>query len=127
MRLLAGNAAVVGAGIITYLVADAAGMAAVTMIAVAGSFIAAALLLGLLFDGWLPRAPSPSLRRPITVVVDLVLAAILYAVVTAYANHLRWTIVDPEEWVAHVMLNAIALSVILHVAIGQRWPFGRKA
>jgi hypothetical protein len=127
MRLLVGNAVVVGAGGITYLIADAVGMAAVTMIGVGGSFIAAALLLGLLFDGWLPRAPSPALRRPITVVVDLVLAAILYAVVTAYANHLRWTIVDPEEWVAHVMLNAIALSVILHVAIGQRWPFGRKA
>jgi hypothetical protein len=125
-RLLAGNAVVVGAGIITYLVADAAGMAAVTMIAVAGSFIAAVLLLGLLFDGWLPSSPNPSLRRSITVGVDLVLAAILYAAVTAYANHLHWTIVDPEEWVAHVMLNAIALSVILHVAIGRRWPFARK-
>lgn len=125
-RLLAGNAVVVGAGIITYLLADAAGLAAATLIAAGGSFIAAALLLGLLFDGWLPGSPKPSLSRPITVVVDLVLAAILYAAVNAYANHLHWTIAEPVEWVAHVMLNAIAFSVILHVAIGQRWPFGRK-
>jgi hypothetical protein len=44
--------------------------------------------------------------------------------VSAYAGHLHWTNVHPIEWVDHVMLNAIALSVILHVAIGRRWPFG---
>jgi hypothetical protein len=125
-RLLAGNVGVVGAGIVTYLLADAGGMAPVTMIAAAGAFIAAALLAGLLFDGWLPGSPKLSLNRPITVVVDLVLAAILYAAVNAYAKHLYRTISHPTEWVAHVMLNAIAFSVILHVAIGQRWPFGRK-
>jgi hypothetical protein len=93
-RLLAGNAVVVAAGIISYLLADAAGLAAVTMIAAAGSFIAAALLLGLLLDGWLPRSPKPSLSRPITVVVDLVLAAILYASgqrLRAPMTGVRWT------------------------------------
>jgi predicted Na+-dependent transporter len=96
------------------------------MIALAGSFVAAALLLGLLFDRWLPRSPTPSSRRLIALIVDLVLSAILYASVNAYADHLRWTVARPIEWVAHVMLNAIALSVILHVAIGRRWPFGRQ-
>jgi hypothetical protein len=124
-RLFAGNVVVVGAGIITYLLADTVGVAAVTMIAAAGSFIAAALLVGLLFDGWLPGSPRPSLKRPIIIVVDLVVAAILYAAINAYANHLHWTFAHPTEWVAHVMLNAIAFSVILHVAIGQRWPFAR--
>ena len=90
-RLLAGNVVVVGAGIISYLLANAAGIAAVTVIAAAGSFIAAALLLGLLFDGWLPGSPTPSLKRPITIVVDLVAAAILYAALNAYAHHLHWT------------------------------------
>jgi hypothetical protein len=123
-RVLAGNAVVVGAGLITYLLANAAGLSAVNMIAVAGSFIAAALLLGLLLDGWLPGSPKPSLSRAITIVLDLALAAILYASVNAYANDLHWTSVHPVEWVAHVMLNAIALSVILHVAIGRRWLFG---
>jgi hypothetical protein len=71
------------------------------------------------------RPVGEEVSRAITVVLDLVLAAILYAPVNAYANDLHWTSVHPIEWVAHVMLNAIALSVILHVAIGRRWPFGR--
>jgi hypothetical protein len=126
-RLLAANSIVVGAGIGTYLLADAAGLAAVNMIALAGSFIAAALLLGLLFDGWLPGSLTPSLSRPIAIIIDLALAAILYTAVNAYAGELHWTIAHPIEWVAHVMLNAIAFSVILHVAVGRRWPFGRPA
>jgi hypothetical protein len=126
VRLLTGNVAVVGAGIVTYVLARAAGLAAVNVIALAGSFIAAALLLGLLFDGWLPGSLKPSSSRAITIVVDLVIATILYAAVDTYADHLHWTIAHPIEWVAHVILNAIAFSVILHVAIGQRWPFSRK-
>ena len=31
---------------------------------------------------------------------------------------------EPEDWVAHAGLNAIGAGVILHVAIGKRWPFG---
>lgn len=126
-RLVAGNAVVVAAAIVTFLLGDAAGLAAVTMIALAGSFIAAALLLGLLFEGWLPGAPKPSASRLITIVLDLALAVIFYAVVNAYAKHLHWTIAHSTEWIAHVMLNAIAFSVILHVAIGRRWPFSRQA
>jgi len=123
-RLFAGNGVVIAAGILTYLAADAAGISAVKMIALAGSFIAAALVTGLLFDGWLPRSPRPSWSRAATVAFNLACAAVLYAVVNAYADHLHWTTAHPIEWVAHVMLNAIALSVILHVAIGRRWPFG---
>jgi hypothetical protein len=122
-RLLVGNAAVVAAAILTYLAADTAGVSAVQMIALAGSFIAAALVTGLLFDGWLPRSPPPSWSRPVAVAVDLAFAAVLYAAVNSYADHLHWTTAHPIEWVAHVMLNAIALSVILHVAVGRRWPF----
>ena len=126
MRLFAGNVVVVAAAISTYVAADAAGVSAVEMIALAGSFIAAALVTGLLFDGWLPRSPRPSRSRPAAVALDLVLAALLYAVVNAYADHVHWTRAHPIEWVAHVMLNAIALSVILHVAIGRRWPLTRN-
>ena len=122
-RLVAGNAAVIGAGVVTYRVGDAAGISPVTMIALAGSFIAATLVTGLQFGGWLPGSPRPSWNRLLTLALDLALAAVLYVVVKAYADHLHWTTADPIEWVAHVMLNAIALSVILHVAIGRRWPF----
>jgi hypothetical protein len=125
-RLLAGNVAVIAAAILTFLAADTAGVAAVEMIALAGAFIAAALVTGLLFDGWLPGSPRPSWTRPATVALDLALAAVLYAAVNAYADHLDWTNAHPIEWVAHVMLNAIALSVILHVAIGRRWPFDAR-
>jgi hypothetical protein len=127
MRLLIGNAVVIGAAIATFLLAEAAGLSSVTMIALAGSFIAAALLLGLLFDGWLPASPKPSSARLITIALDLALAAILYVAINAYANRLQWTIAKPTEWVAHVMLNAIAFSVILHVAIGRRWPLPEDA
>jgi hypothetical protein len=126
-RLIAANVAVIAAAILTFLAADTAGVSAVEMIASAGSFIAAALVTGLLFDGWLPGSPRPSRRRPVTVALDLALAAVLYAAVNAYADHLHWTSANPIEWVAHVMLNAIALSVILHVAIGRRWPFDAPA
>lgn len=40
---------------------------------------------------------------------------------------MTWTVAEPEEWVAHVTLNAIGVSVTLHVAIGWRWPFGADA
>jgi hypothetical protein len=123
-RLLSGNAVVIASAVLTYLAADAARVSAVQMIALAGSFIAAALVTGLLFDGWLPGSPPPSRRRPAALALDLTLAAVLYGAVNAYADQLHWTNAHPTEWVAHVMLNAIALSVILHVAIGRRWPFG---
>jgi hypothetical protein len=29
----------------------------------------------------------------------------------------------PEEWIAYAGLNAIGAAVLLHVAIGPRWPF----
>jgi hypothetical protein len=125
-RRLAGNVAIIAAAILTFVTADTAGLSAVEMIALAGSFIAAALVTGLLFDGWLPGSPRPSWRRPATVALDLAFAAVLYAAVNAYADHLHWTNAHPIEWVAHVMLNAIALSVILHVAIGRRWPFDAR-
>jgi hypothetical protein len=57
----------------------------------------------------------------------LVIAAVLYTALTLTANSLTWTDrLDPQEWVGHVALNALAVSVILHVAIGRRWPFQAK-
>ena len=40
-----------------------------------------------------------------TVVIDLVVRA------------------EPEDWVAHASLNALAVSTILQLAVGRRWPF----
>jgi hypothetical protein len=44
-------------------------------------------------------------------------------VLTAYADGLDWTRAEPEDWVAYAGLDAIGAGVILHVAIGKRWPF----
>ena len=51
------------------------------------------------------------------------LTAALYAALTAYAGSVPFTSATGEEWVAHTGLNAIGVAVILHVAIGRRWPF----
>jgi len=45
------------------------------------------------------------------------------AALTAYARSVPLTSATGEEWVAHAGLNAIGVAVILHVAIGRRWPF----
>jgi hypothetical protein len=31
--------------------------------------------------------------------------------------------VSADDWVEHASLDALATSVILHVAVGRRWPF----
>jgi len=62
--------------------------------------------------------------RLASVVVIVAVAAVLYAAFWLIAQALTWTRAEPVEWVAHVALNAWSVSVILHVAIGRRWPFG---
>jgi hypothetical protein len=116
VRLLAANAAVIGGGVLTYvLVHDAAGVGAAQITAAAGSFVAAGLLVGMLLEDWLQN-------RVATLAGILVLAAALELVLQAYAAGQDWGRGSADEWVAHVGLNAIGVSVILHVAIGRRWP-----
>ncbi|MFB7797622.1 hypothetical protein [Isoptericola sp. NPDC056134] len=91
--------------------------------AVAGCVIAAGLLVGMLFD-----APSRTVRQRLTAVLGtLALAALLYAVLVRIAEALRLDVVDPDMWVAHASLNALATAVLLHVAIGHRQPFAYPA
>ena len=52
----------------------------------------------------------------------MLLGAALAVLLTAYADGRHFSRATPDEWVAHVGLNAIGVSVILHVAVGQRWP-----
>jgi hypothetical protein len=42
-------------------------------------------------------------------------------------RRLRLTRVSADEWVTHVGLNALGVSIVLHVAIGRRWPFAPEA
>ena len=56
-----------------------------------------------------------------------VTSAVLYAGLQAIADAATWTRAVPEEWTGHAALNAIGAGVILHVAIGRRWPFAGAA
>jgi hypothetical protein len=83
--------------------------------AAAGSVVAAGLVVGMLFEGWLD-----SLRGAGAVAAG---AALLYAGLQALAHAAAWTRAEPEAWTAYAGLNAISIAVLMHVAIGRRWPF----
>jgi hypothetical protein len=127
-RNLVANTTVLTAGVLTYAVLHAAiGLAPSIITAATGSLIPAVLLHGMLFEG-LPRSPDhPARQRTVTVAIVLLVGAGLYAALTALAHQAHWTTATPEEWVAYAGLNAIGLGVILHVAIGRRWPFAASS
>lgn len=125
VRIVSGNAVVIGGALVSYLLAHGPGGAGpATVNAAAGNFVAAGLIVGMLFEGVFRPRMGPAAERAATLAGTLLLAAALYAVLTAYADSLRWTEPGSQDWVGHAALNAIGVSVILHVAIGRRWPFG---
>jgi hypothetical protein len=118
-RLLANNAAVVGGTLGTYWVLSAVlGLSADAVDAACGSVIAAGLVVGMLFEGWPRRAGRGAILALVAVV-----AVALFALLTTVAGTLSWHRVTAAEWVSYAGLNAIGVSVILHVGIGRRWPF----
>jgi hypothetical protein len=119
LRLTCAHVAIIGAGILTYVAAhDALGVGKERLAAVAACFVAAALLLGMLLEGWLE--PVPALAAAVT------LAILLTVALDAAARDVRFTRASPDAWVTHVGLNAIGVSTILHVAVGRRWPFAPR-
>jgi hypothetical protein len=123
-RLGSANLVVIGGGFVVYLaLARAADLDPATISAVAGSAVAAGLVVGMLFEGW-PDSVLPSARARLAKATGLAVAtALLYVGLRAYAHAVGWTRAEPEEWIAYAGLNAIGAGVILHVAIGRRWPF----
>ena len=118
-RLLANNAAVIGGALGTYWVLSSSlGLAGDVISAACGSVIAAGLLAGMLFEGWPRRA-----RHSGALALVAVVAAALFALLTAFAGTLSWHRATAADWVSYAGLNAIGLPVILHVGIGRRWPF----
>jgi hypothetical protein len=116
-RLLLSNAVILGGAALTYVAVK--GLRPGVLAAAAGSFIAASLVFGVLFEGWLRS-------RAWTLAAVIALAALLDLTLSAYAGSLSWTAASAQDWVAHAELNAIGVSVIAHVAIGRRWPFQEK-
>jgi hypothetical protein len=124
VRLPLANLTVVVAGAVTYVILHSAiGLTPAKASAVAGAALTAGLLRGMLLEG-LPRSEdNPARGRLIMLGTVALVAAALYAALTAIAHQARWTTATPEEWVTYAGLNAIGLGVILHVGIGRRWPF----
>jgi hypothetical protein len=123
VRLSNAHVAVLGGGVLTYVIARRLlGLDPARISAVAGCFIAAGLVFGMLFEDWLSDR-APGVRRATLLAGTLVLSAALMAVLTAVAGVLRLTHVSADDWVEHASLDALATSVILHVAVGRRWPF----
>jgi hypothetical protein len=113
-HLLLSNAVVLGGAGLTYLALT--GVRPAVIAPAAGSFIAAALVIGVLFEGWLSS-------YAVALVAVVALAAAMDWALGAYAGSLAWNTGSAHDWVAHAELNAIGVSVIAHVAIGRRWPF----
>jgi hypothetical protein len=122
-RLITAHVVVIGSGILTYVIAHALlGLEAPRITAGAGCFIAAGLLFGMLFENWLANL-NASVERMTLLLATLVLAAVLGLVLGALAHTMRFTEISADDWVEHAALNALATAIILHVAIGRRWPF----
>jgi hypothetical protein len=101
----------------------------VALAAVAGSFVASGLLTGMLLEGWPELRSSAGAARVAAMLATLTSTALLAILLVSIADPLQLTRASSDEWVEHAALNALGVSIILHVAIGRRWPFagGRDA
>jgi hypothetical protein len=90
--------------------------------AAARSLLAAGVVLGMLLDDWQRTQLLPAHQGHIVAGIVL-LAAALAVLLTVHADGRHFSGASPDEWVLHVGLDAIGVSVILRVAIGRRWRF----
>lgn len=125
-RLVCGNAVVLaGAGVTYAVIRNWAGAEPAAVSAGAGCFVTAGLLLGMLFEGFIRDRLPAMAERAVLLTLVVACAAALDIALHAYADTLMWTRGSADEWVTHAGLNALGVSIILHVAIGRRWPFAR--
>jgi hypothetical protein len=128
LRLGCAHVVVIGGGVLTYLVAhDVMADGSGRLAAVAGCFVAAGLLLGMQFEGWLQPHLGSGAERLVTLLAALALAGILATALRGLTGAMHFERATADEWVAHTSLAAIGVSTILHVAIGRRWPFASPA
>jgi hypothetical protein len=127
-RLVAGNVLVISLGAVTYLILrDLAGWPPAAISAACGCVISAAIIVGMLFEGWpATRLPGPACRG-VTLTLTAVVAVLLNRALAAYADGVRWAKATPDDWITTAALSFIGAGIILHVGIGLRWPFAVKA
>jgi hypothetical protein len=122
-RLATAHVVVIGGGLLAYVVAHTLlGLGDARTAAVAGCFIAAGLTSGMLLEGWLGDR-QVRVERVMLLLATLALTAALAVGLEGIAGELDLTGISADDWVEHAALNALATSIILHVAIGRRWPF----
>jgi hypothetical protein len=80
-------------------------------------------VVALVFDGW-PGAllSRPGAGRVVTIVLTAAVAVVLNRALAGYADHVHWVRATADDWVTVAGLAFSAVGIILHVAIGQRWP-----
>jgi hypothetical protein len=126
-RLIAGNILVIALGALTYLLLrDIAGWRPDAIGAACGCVISAALIVGMLFEGWPSVRLPPAWGRLLTLVLTALVALALNRVLAAYADGATWVRATPDDWVTTAALSFLGLGIISHVAVGLRWPFGRE-
>jgi hypothetical protein len=114
VRLPCAHALVIGGGLLSYVLVRRA-VEPPTVTAAAGCFVAAGLVVGMLFEA----AAEP----PLACACALGLSAALYAVLAGLASAWSFERATAQDWIAHAALNALAVSTLTHVAVGRRWPF----
>ena len=90
--------------------------------AVCGCLIAAVLIVAMLFEGWPASRLSLAYDRLLTVALIAVVTVALDRALAAYAEGVHWARANPEDWVTTAALTFFGAGVILHVAVGRRWP-----
>jgi hypothetical protein len=124
LRLSAANVAVILGGWVTYTLIHLA-VSPGLIIAGAAAFIAASLSVSMLFENAVRPHITATMDKWLSVTTVSAVAVVLYVVLTAYAHTVDFGHFEPSDFVVHACLNALAFSVITHVAVGRRWPFAR--
>ena len=123
-RLSCAHLVVIGGGVLTYVIGHAVlHIDPARVSAVAACLIAGGLVSGMLFDGWPDLRRGAGVGRAASLLVALAATVLLAILLGATAARLPLGRATTDEWVAHAALNALGLAIILHVAIGRRWPF----
>jgi hypothetical protein len=89
--------------------------------------ISAVLVVAMLFEGWPGTILPPLPGRLIDLGLIALVASALYTGLAAIAKNVSWAKASPDEWVTTAALTFLGAGIILHVAIGRRWPLNRAA
>ena len=128
VRLLAGNALVIGLGArdLPRCCATWRDWQPGAISAVCGCVISAVLIVAMLFEGWPATRLRPAPGRALTLGLTALVALALNRALAAYADGVRWIRATPDDWITTAALSFIGAGIILHVGIGLRWPFAQK-